>query len=112
MGRVLLANKPEAETRAMLKKHPPTRRTERSVTDTDKLIRILNKVRTQGYAINDQEIELGLRSIAVPLHDSRGHVVAALNTGVAAVQDVAMKLKEIYLDKLLAVLRFVRPLLV
>ncbi len=38
-------------------------------------------IRDQGYAINDQELELGLRSIAVPVFNHRGSVVAALNIG-------------------------------
>ena len=44
-------------------------------------------VRAEGYAVIDQEIELGLRSLAIPLYNSAGRVVAALNTGFAATQD-------------------------
>ena len=43
------------------------------------------KARSQGWALADQEVELGLRSLAVPVLDTRGRVVAALNTGMAAV---------------------------
>jgi IclR family pca regulon transcriptional regulator len=44
----------------------------------------LARIRREGYAVNDQELELGLRSIAVPIADGRGKVVAAINIGVAA----------------------------
>lgn len=112
MGRVLLAHQPEAQVRALLKKHPPTKFTARTITDSSELIAIMTRIRADGFAIIDQEIEMGLRSIAVPLFDSRGNVVAALNTGVAAVHDDASELKTLYLDKLLEVQRSIRPLLV
>lgn len=111
MGRVLLAERPEAEVRAVLKKHPPEKRTEKTVTDVEKIIRVLRDVKRQGFAVIDQEIELGLRSIAVPIVDSRGVTVAALNAGVSAVHEVAV-LRERYLPKLLEVQQAVRPLLV
>lgn len=38
----------------------------------------------QGYALNDQEVELGLRSLAVPIANAHGKVVAGLNVGVSA----------------------------
>ncbi len=41
----------------------------------------ISVIRDQGYAINDQELELGLRSIAVPVFNHRGTVVAAINIG-------------------------------
>jgi len=43
----------------------------------------LDRVRVQGHALNDQEVELGLRSLAVPLMTARGRVVAAANIGLA-----------------------------
>jgi IclR family pca regulon transcriptional regulator len=47
----------------------------------------LYRVRDQGFATIDQEVELGLRSIAVPLANARGQVIAALNIGRAIGQD-------------------------
>jgi IclR family pca regulon transcriptional regulator len=84
MGRVLLAALPDDELRARLahvKLQPLTRRT---VTSQTALRRILGTVRRQGYAAVDQELEDGLRSLAVPLHDASGAVVAALNISVHA----------------------------
>jgi hypothetical protein len=51
--------------------------TPKSVTSREKLRQILDGVRRTGHAIVDQELELGLRSIAVPVRDAAGHVVAA-----------------------------------
>jgi IclR family pca regulon transcriptional regulator len=111
MGRVLLAGLTDAEVRNILKNNPPKRHTAKSVTSSRKIVELVQHARIEGFAIVDQEIEIGLRSIAVPLHDARGRTVAALNVGVAAVQDSADELKHLYLDKLLAVQSTLRPLL-
>ncbi|WP_369189650.1 IclR family transcriptional regulator C-terminal domain-containing protein [Streptomyces sp. R08] len=73
LGRVLLADAPprEHELRAL---------TPRTLTDPAALATALETVRTQGYALVDEELEAGLRSIAVPVRDRTGRVVAALNT--------------------------------
>ena len=112
MGRVLLASLSDAEVRKILKDRPPRKRTLKTVTSPEKLLQLVRRIRTEGYAIVDQEIEIGLRSIAVPLYDSRGRTVAALNVGVAAVQDSAVELKHMYLDKLIDVQTALRPLLI
>jgi IclR family pca regulon transcriptional regulator len=111
MGRVLLSCLPDDEVRKVLRRHPPDKRTPKTVTDPDKLIRILARVRKDGFAINDQELEIGLRSIAVPLHDFRGRTVAALNVGVAAVHDDPLELRDLYFHKLVGVQQALKPLL-
>jgi IclR family transcriptional regulator, pca regulon regulatory protein len=111
MGRVMLANLPDAEVRKILKAYPPSKRTPKSVTNLKTLLDLVQQARRDGFAIVDQELEIGLRSIAVPLYDMRGHTVAALNVGVAAVQDSAEQLKLDYLEKLVAVQNALRPLL-
>lgn len=86
MGRILLAALAPEDARRQLEKADRTPRTENTVTDLDTLMTILADVRAQGYAINDQEVEIGLRSIAVPLFTSRGRAIAALNLGLAAAE--------------------------
>ncbi|SFK05541.1 transcriptional regulator, IclR family [Celeribacter neptunius] len=103
MGRVLLAALPEDEARAIVEASDLSPRTRFSVTEPDEVMKRLEEVRSQGYAIIDQEVEIGLRSIAVPLVDGRGAVVAALNTGMAATQDKVEALVPIYLPRLLNV---------
>lgn len=111
MGRVLLAAQPPDVIASILKRHPPTRRTEHSLYKPQDILAALEDVRRNGYAINDQEIEIGLRSIAVPLYDSRNRLMAAINVGVAAVQESAGVLRELYLDKLIEVQQSIKPLL-
>jgi IclR family pca regulon transcriptional regulator len=84
MGRVLLSALPEAEAHARLEASDRQPRTTFTRTAIDDLMAELARIRREGYAVNDQELELGLRSIAVPIADGRGKVVAAINIGVAA----------------------------
>lgn len=86
MGRVLLAALPEAEALAIVEASDLSPRTVHSRTSPGEVMEEIARVRAQGYALVDQEVELGLRSLAVPLVSARGKVVAALNTGMAAVQ--------------------------
>lgn len=69
------------------------------------------RVRAQGYAVIDQELEIGLCSIAVPLLNGRGRVVAALNIGAPAASGPADTLAERYLEPLRQIALSLRPLL-
>ena len=84
MGRVLLAGLPDEELEERLARIEVTPLTSRTVADKDELRTILAGVRRQGYAATDQELEEGLRSLAVPLRSSSGAVTAALNVSVHA----------------------------
>lgn len=103
MGRVLLAGLPRAQAATIIEAADLTPRTAFSKTAPDEILAEIDLVRAQGYALIDQEIEIGLRSIAVPLLDARGRVVAALNSGMAATQVTAGVLVEQYLPELLKV---------
>jgi IclR family pca regulon transcriptional regulator len=78
---VLLAHLPPEELRARLGQIRFVRFTPRTVTSPVRLVRILTDVRTLGYASVEEELEPGLSSIAVPIRDQSGSVVAALNFG-------------------------------
>jgi IclR family transcriptional regulator, pca regulon regulatory protein len=84
MGRVLLAQLPEAALDERLSRIELRPLTARTVTDRDSLRAILATTRKQGYAAVDQELEEGLRSLAVPIRDAAGVVIAALNVSVHA----------------------------
>ncbi len=79
MGRVLLSDLPPAELRAFLASAKIVAHTPKSITDREELGREIGRVAVQGFAIIDEELELGLRSIAVPIRDRSGRVVAAIN---------------------------------
>lgn len=103
MGRVLLAARPEKERTALLAGLPITPRTPRTLTGADALLAEIEKVRRDGYAIVDQELELGLRSIAVPVADSAGKVVAAINIGANAERVSLARMSDDFLPRMLRV---------
>ncbi len=90
MGRVLLAHLPERELNLRLPKIKFAPFTSKTVLTARELQQRLLEVREQGYAIVDQELEVGLRSVAVPVRSLNGEVIAALNVGTHA-QRVPMR---------------------
>ena len=111
MGRVLLAALPEDEARALLDRTALKPFTPRTLTDPARLMEEFSRVRAQGYAVIDQELEIGLCSIAVPLENDRGQVVAALNIGAPAALVSAGEMAERYLPLLLEARRALRVIL-
>lgn len=103
MGRVLLAAMPDAEGRRVIEASDLSPRTRFSLTDPEEIMAQVQTARTRGYAMVDQEVEISLRSLAVPVLNSKGAVVAALNTGMAATQPDPEELVESYLPALLKV---------
>ena len=84
MGRAILANLPPEELESVLARVEFKRYTERTITNPAKLTQALRQIRRDGYSIIDQELEHGLRSMAVPIQNPSGKVVAALNIGAHA----------------------------
>ncbi|MBA83110.1 IclR family transcriptional regulator domain-containing protein [Thalassobius sp. S69A] len=102
MGRVLLASLPAEQARAVLDASDLSPRTPRTLSDPDTIMERLAQIRADGYSVNDQEIEMGLRSLAVPLVDAKNRTVAALNTGMAAAEDPSTLVRD-FLPPLLSV---------
>jgi IclR family transcriptional regulator, pca regulon regulatory protein len=84
MGRVLLAHMEPDEIEAYLQRVTFIRYTEHTINSIDRLRQELHRVRQNGYCIVDQELEIGLRSMAVPITSTNDHAVAALNVGAHA----------------------------
>ncbi|WP_374976025.1 IclR family transcriptional regulator C-terminal domain-containing protein [Microbacterium trichothecenolyticum] len=87
MGRVLLAGMPDGAVDELFAASVLPSLTARTVTDATALREELDRVRAQGWSLVDGELEPGLRSVAVPLHDRRGDVVAAVNVSTSATRD-------------------------
>ncbi|CAI0739428.1 p-hydroxybenzoate hydroxylase transcriptional activator [Serratia rubidaea] len=94
MGQVLLSALDEPQLEEYLARVTLEPLTPFTVVSEAQLREQLDRVRRQGYAINDQQLEVGLRSIAVPMHSRKGGVVAAMNVGVNASQISAQALRE------------------
>lgn len=83
-GRILLASLAQERIERYLERAMPEPITRHTVVDKDRLALEIARAREQGYALVDQELELGLRTIAVPVRNFRGDVVAAMNVSVHA----------------------------
>jgi len=84
MGRVLLAFLPNEQLETYLARVVLTQHTPRTVSSVDKLRLALRNVRRHGYALVDQEYEVGLRSLAVPVYSPSGRVSATINLSGSA----------------------------
>lgn len=78
LGKALLAGLPDEEVRARFRGARLDAATPNALTSVSALLDHLTEVRARGYAIDDEEVELGLRCVSAPIHDAEGTVVAAL----------------------------------
>ena len=92
--------KPVKSSSVTLRITPLNRFTSRTLTDKNSLRARLQTVKNHGYALVDQELEIGLRSIAVPVHDQQGKVIAAMNIGAHAARISKSKMLRDYLPHL------------
>ncbi len=95
MGRVLLAGLPENALQEYFAEANLTEVTGYTLTDETQLRSELERIRTAGYAIVTEELEVGLASVAVPICDRAGTTVAAMNTSVAVPQHTPEDLTEL-----------------
>lgn len=83
-GRMLLSALPQSDVDAWLSKQTLAPLTPNTITHAERLRTEIARARQQGYCAVDQELELGLRTISVPLKSYRGDVLAAMNISVHA----------------------------
>jgi IclR family transcriptional regulator, pca regulon regulatory protein len=100
MGRVLLAALPDAELDGFLADAKLEGFTERTIVARDDLRATIEAVRREGWALVDQELEIGLRSIAAPLRVD-GRTIAAINVSAAAPRVPLEQLRGRFLPELL-----------
>ncbi|WP_217166633.1 IclR family transcriptional regulator C-terminal domain-containing protein [Streptomyces sp. AC512_CC834] len=102
VGRVILAALPDAEVDIRLARADLRPHTARTLASADALRAELRRVRRQGYALVDQELEDGLRSVAAPVRDRDGEVVAGVNIAVHAGRNSVDSVRRDLLPHLLA----------
>lgn len=83
-GRVLLASLPQSAVEQYVGRVTLEPLTEYTIVNRERLLLEVVRTRAQGYALIDQEMELGLRTLAVPLRNFRGDTVAAMNVSLSA----------------------------
>ncbi|MCC6210571.1 MAG: helix-turn-helix domain-containing protein [Burkholderiales bacterium] len=102
IGRVLLAARADADIERFLKDIRPKKFTPRTLTGQRDLLQAILGARREGYAISDEELEIGLRSIAVPVADSRGQVRLAMSVSLQAARMTPAQMTEHLLPELRA----------
>lgn len=100
LGRAILAYQPEAAIEAYLQRVRLEARTPKTVTDRTEFRAVLEATRAQGYALVNEELEFGLRSIAVPVIQKDGQVTIALNLSAQAGRVSADEMRERFLPAL------------
>jgi IclR family pca regulon transcriptional regulator len=101
MGKLLLAFRPEADLRRRLSEVDFSRPNgPNAIHSLDALMRQLETIHRVKWAAQDEEIAFGLRSIAVPVYDGRGEVVAALNVAVPSSRSTVDDLATRFLDRM------------
>ncbi|PKM33158.1 MAG: IclR family transcriptional regulator [Gammaproteobacteria bacterium HGW-Gammaproteobacteria-12] len=101
MGRILLAALDDDQLQDYLAHAELQPKTSRTLHTPEALWECLQRVRHQGWCIVDQELEQGLRSLAVPVYDSAGHVLAAMNVSTHAGRVPVSELEKRYLPLML-----------
>lgn len=101
MGRILLAALDDDSLRDYLNHADLQVKTSRTLHTPQALWECLQQVRQQGWCLVDQELEQGLRSLAVPVYDSSGHVLAAMNVSTHAGRVPARELEQRFLPIML-----------
>ena len=98
LGKVILAHKAESEVQKLfrgVKLKPRTPKTIRTLPD---LMQTLREIRQNGYYINDEEYELGIRGVAVPLFDYTHHCIAAIGFAGPTLRITEQKMEEMKSD--------------
>ncbi len=101
LGRAMLAHLSDEQLKSYFEKVKLRALTDKTVVSQKRLRDILAGVREQGYAVIDEELEVGLRSIAVPVRGASGNVLAALNVGAQAARVSVAQMEEEILPVLL-----------
>lgn len=94
MGRVLLAQYPDADLAQRLQQMQRPAFTAQTVTEPDHLAKVIRDAGDDGFALVDQELEKGLRSAAVPVRNSSGRTVLAINTSMTASAETAAEAEQ------------------
>jgi len=100
MGRVLLAGLSDGDLDAYFTTYERPRLNQKTSTGEKELRETLADVRSSGYAIVDQELEHGIRSVAVPVRDSHGTVIAAINASAHTSRVTVAQLGREFLHRL------------
>ncbi|HWS29432.1 MAG TPA: IclR family transcriptional regulator [Clostridia bacterium] len=78
-GKILVSDMPDEAIRQLIKRNPLVKRTEKTITSEETFMREIGRVRENGYALDDEEGEIGGRCIAAPLRDWNNNILASIS---------------------------------
>jgi len=107
MGKSLLAFLPNDELLEILNKINLKPLTPNTITTKARLLRELEKVKKRGFSVNDKELDIGLRSVAAPVRNEHGTVVAAVNIAVPSSRVTFEELRTKFADKVIHLSRVI-----
>ena len=107
VGKSILAYLPETEVRAIWERNPPVPFTAKTITTLPAMLREIESIRRNGYAIDDEEHEAGVRCIAAPILDFSGNPVAAISISAPVTRMTHEKVQQ-YVPLLLESARNIR----
>jgi DNA-binding IclR family transcriptional regulator len=94
LGKSILAHSPEKEVLELLELHPPIRRTKNTLMSKEEIFADLANIRLRGYALDDEESEIGLKCVGVPIWGGTNHVSYAISVS-GPTQRIESRLPEI-----------------
>jgi IclR family pca regulon transcriptional regulator len=100
LGRALLAGLPPQEALSKVRGMRRVPLTPQTVYSVSGVVELVERCREEGFATNDGELEIGVRSMAVPLRDQQGQVVAAMSIAVRVERMNMGELREAFLPML------------
>ncbi|TDO94345.1 IclR family transcriptional regulator [Halanaerobium saccharolyticum] len=95
LGKAIMAHLPEERVKEILKEKGMEKNTENTITEVDKFLDHLEKVRKQGYAVDDEEQEEDIRCIAGPIFNHQGKVVAAFSISAPMTRMTESRMNEL-----------------
>ncbi|NWG01472.1 MAG: IclR family transcriptional regulator [Syntrophaceae bacterium] len=105
MGKAILAYLPKDHLEALLSRTELVPRTFNTITQREAIRKELEKVRRRGFATNNEELAVGLRSVAAPVRNFRGEVIAAVNIAVPSIRVPQKKLETVFAPKVMETAR-------
>ena len=99
VGKVLLAHLSDAAFDEVISHKGLAERTRNTITEVERLRAHLKKVFAQGYALDNEENEIGIRCVAAPIRNERGAVIAAISISVPALRSEKSKLETTLKDR-------------
>ena len=100
IGKVLVAGLADEEIVKILKLRGMEKKTRKSITSQAKFLQNIEKVRTYGFALDNEENSLNVRCLAAPIYDAKGKTIAALGTST-----IVMELDEAHLPKVVELVK-------